>query len=155
MQLGKFLTLAAIAVASSGGAVAQESGQEMVSVVIGTVVPVPIDQAAMGCGTSAEEIRSHMSGMQTGSETATADTGDAGTDADSGADSGTAAGGETSVESEGVAAAENTGGVTGTGPDGDTGALTGTALDELNIVCIIGAEAAALAGLPADEVADQ
>ena len=136
---------ASMAFVLSGSARAEQHGQDMVNVVIGTVVPVPIDQAATGCGSTVDEMRSHMADVQPCGPSDTAATAGRGGDA----------GGTTGGDAGEVEAAENTGGVTGTGPGGDTGAMTGSVPTELNIVCLIGPEAVARAGLPADEAAGQ
>lgn len=188
MKTQTLAAMTAVALVLSAGAVAEQHDQNMVNVVIGTVVQVPLDQAAAACGTTTDEIRTNMAAMQAGGAGAiggdTAATGAA--DGEGGTDAavieapaGDATGGEIGEEGGNAAAgaegddaaateaagAGQTGGdaVAGAGGEEPTtggemtgaGSVTVTGLTDLAIVCIIGQDAAAEAGLAMENGAGQ
>ena len=142
---------------SAGGVIAQDQ-QEMVGVLVGTVVQVPIEQAAAACGLTADEIRANIALQVSGA--APSEDGSSANEAAGPAD---IAGGETAEGEQGGVGGHAVGqdpvapGNTalGTGNMTNPGGLGGQNLAGINVACLIDQEAAAQNNLLTGDQASQ
>jgi hypothetical protein len=157
MKTNYLFTLASALALSAAGAAAQDE-PEMVGVLVGTVVQVPIDQAATACGLTADEIRATIAGQVSGATAA--EDGASANDVAGEAD----ASGEVATRGEqggigGHAVGQDTTApgntALGTGNMTNPAALGGPGLAGINAACMIGQEAAAQNNFPMGDPAGQ
>ncbi len=158
MRSKSLSALAAVTLALSASGAAAQDEPEMVSVLVGTVVQVPIEQAAAACGLTADEIRATTAAQVSGA-TASEDgpgTNDAADQADTSGEV-TGEGEQAGIGGHAVGQDPTAPGNTalGTGNMTNPAALDGPGLAGINVACMIGQDAAAQNNFPTGDQAGQ